>query len=464
MKIKLSKPQPLRFFSDCVGRELCNAEGKTAVSVSYICTDSRETEPGDLFIAIKGAVSDGNAYVEEAIKKGAALIISERTDLKIPYITVSDGISALQNTARAYSSLIPHKTVAVTGSVGKTTVKEMLYSILSQCFRVHKTYENYNNEIGVPLTVLSMPKDTEILICEIGMDGFGQVEELSKLISPDIGIITCIGVAHIGKLGSRENIARAKAEILSGISPGGLAIFPADEPLLYMPCKKNIRYISASGKEADASIKDIILSPEGTEFKYFENGQEKRTFNIKEFGSHMAYLAAIAIYTSGMFGVGMNDAETGLSNFKTASMRQNIKTVNGITVIEDCYNASPESMRAALEVLSVVKKNSPDATATALLGDMLELGYESPSMHRAIGAEAARSGVSKLFTFGPLSCDIAAGAEESGMKRENIFVNTDYLNPEKSAAQIKSTLKKGDILLVKASRSIHAENVIKLLE
>ena len=432
---------------------------ESEISVRYLTTDSREIKAGDLFFALHGN-RDGNHFLADAAARGAALALCERREAPLPAVTVPDTERALTALASHVREQIDPTVIAVTGSTGKTTTKNMIASVLETRFTTHKTPGNYNNLLGVCLTLLSMPRDTEILVLELGMNHAGEIQELSCLVRPDIAVITNIGTAHIGNLGSRENIAAAKLEILQGCAPDALFLRPCGEPLLHVPKDRAITEMEI-GKEKTCvcHFENLFLRRAETVADYFFDTRYFPALYVAGVGEHIAMCGAFALAVGCILGINEEGIRKGLRATGTEKMRQEILTRHGITVILDCYNASPESVRAALHTLQEMDTSSSHRKC-ALLGDMLELGDQTRKLHEAAGEACVAAGVTQLFTFGAAAENIAAGAERCGMKKEAIHHNPNPAAPEISAGQLSEYLQPGDILLIKASRALAAERIL----
>lgn len=465
MRIELAYPLTL---SEIAKYTKSEAYEKNESIIKYITTDTREIEAGDLFVAIKGETFDGNEYAERALSLGAVSVLCDRIAEgadKGKMILCANTVNALGDLAREYLSLHRKKTVAITGSVGKTTTKEFIYSVLSQKFKVHKTEGNRNNELGLPYTVLSIKEDTEILITEMGMCARGEIEYLSNIVKPDVSVITVIGSSHLEHLGTRENICDAKMEIVSGMNEGGILFVNGDEPLLRRESYKKYspKFLSLNGSESsDCYVKNIETEGEITSFDLSFEG---KTYNMQAngIGRHIAQAAAFGAVVGKTLGMSEKEITKGLLSYKTEKMRQNIYKIGSITVIDDCYNASPESMRAASDVLRDLAKKK-GARAVALLGDMKELGENTRALHEGVGEYMAKNGLDLLFTFGPIAENYKTGAIRGKMNEGYIFTNTDVSSPEASGEALVRELKEGDVLLIKASRAMAAEEIIKYLE
>ena len=455
------------------GGMLCHIGGESDADVQFesICTDSRESAAGALFIALGGERVDGHDYIDAALSAGGGCVLCERipeeiSDRRCAAVIVEDSIKAVGELAKAYDRSINHKKIAITGSVGKTTTKEFVAAVMAEKFRVHKTEGNYNSNIGLPLSILSMKDDTEVSVLEMGMSGLGEIDYLSRLAEPDVAVITNIGSSHIGHLGSRENICRAKLEIVNGLKPGGTLVLSGDEPMLsdYKKDGINVLRVALRNENAEYRATNIRICDDHTEFDVVTPVCTVNDVKIPVLGEHNVMAALFAFVVGQNSGLDIESILRGLRSFRQVGMRQNIYNVGSVKVIEDCYNASPESMRAALTVESSIVKNTEGARMVALLGDMYELGEESGRLHEQVGADYANVGGELLFTFGEAAEGIATGAILHGADPEKIFRNSDIKNPELSGEMLLHYLRAGDVLLVKASRGAAAERVIEYLK
>ncbi len=440
------------------------------IPFSYVCTDSRETARGSLFVALGGERVDGHDYINAAISSGSGCVLCERipervSGSKYVAVVVEDSLKAVGELAKAYDRRINHRKVAITGSVGKTTTKEFVASVLSEGYRVHKTEGNYNSNIGMPLSMLSMSSDTEVSVLEMGMSDFGEIEYLSKIAEPDIAIVTNIGSSHMGHLGSRENIGRAKLEIVKGLRAGGTLLLNGDDDILraYRSDEHKAVYVGID-TACDFRGTNVRYGLTHTTFDIVSSDRTVKNVTIPTVGKHNVYAALFAYAVGVRMNLDVDMILKGLAAFKPVGMRQNIYELGGVTVIEDCYNASPESMRAAISVLRSIRDNKGMGRMTALLGDMYELGCYSERFHEQVGLDFANSGGELLFTFGESADSIAVGALLGGLSVEQIMRNGDIKNAALSAEMLLHSLRAGDTLLVKASRGAAAERVIAYLK
>ena len=454
------------------GGMLCLAGGQDNRDLPFntVCTDSRETERGSLFVALDGERVDGHNYIGAALERGGECVLCERipdtlNDRRYVALVVNDTLRAVGELAKAYDRRMHHKKVAITGSVGKTTTKEFVAAVLSEHLRLHKTEGNYNSTLGMPLSLLTMTNETQVSVLEMGMSNFGEIEYLSRIAEPDIAIITNIGSSHMEYLGSRENICKAKLEIVKGLKSDGLIFLNGDEPLLRNRDElegRNCRYVGFS-EACDIRAINIKEGLEKTVFDITYDGKTVESVSIPILGKHYVYAALFAYAIGINMGLDEDVIARGLNNFRSVGMRQTVFNIGDITIIQDCYNASPESMKASIGVLHNLVRQRGYGRMTALLGDMYELGVCSDAAHESVGLDFARRGGSALYTFGQLASTIADGAALGGMQNENIFRNLDISRPEISGEMLINTLMPGDALLVKASRGVRAERVIEYL-
>lgn len=453
------------------GGMLCCVGGEVNKNLPFrtVCTDSREAERGSLFVALGGERVDGHDYIGAAVSSGNECVLCERipelSDRKYVAVVVEDSLRAIGELAKAYDRRLQHRKVAITGSVGKTTTKEFVASVLAAGYRVHKTEGNYNSTLGMPLSLLSMQNDTEVSVLEMGMSGFGEIEYMSRIAEPDIAIVTNIGSSHMEYLGSRENICHAKMEIVRGLKRDGTLLLNGDEPLLRAYLTPGVRPIFVGiDTPCDFRAVNIRQGVGQTVFDISYQGRLLQDVVIPTMGRHNVYAALFAFAV----GVRMNmDEQTilqGLCAYRPVGMRQNIYQIGGINVIEDCYNASPESMRAAIAVLQSLSGQMKAGRMAAVLGDMYELGENGDRFHEEIGMYFAQMGGSLLYTFGQSAEQIALGAILGGMSPEQIYRNNNTRAPEISGEMLLHSLRAGDTLLVKASRGAAAERILNYLK
>ena len=432
-----------------------------------ISTDSRTAKAGDAFFALRGENFDGHRFLPAAEKAGCVFAVVEYIPegCNLPCILVKNTTEALGAFARAYKNLFRPITLAVTGSVGKTTTKQFIFSVLETKYKTNVTKGNFNNEIGLPLTVLNLNADHNALLLEMGMNHKGEISYLSHIAEPDIAVITNIGSSHLENLGSREGIRDAKMEIIDGMREGGILILNAGEPLLADVDAKGLTkiYIGIENKNATYSAENIRICNDDMLFDlYMRSAVIMKDIRINVVGKHHIHNALTAAVCGMLLGISEENIRAGLLNFVGADMRQAISEKNGITVIEDCYNASPESMRAGLDVLCHTAKTK-GRRPVAVLGDMKELGPASAEAHFGVGKYAAGLAIAKLITFGNAAADIARGAVQNGMPAQDILVIENSDDAENAAALLKTVLRENDTVLFKASRAVALERLIRLL-
>ena len=429
------------------------------VTVEGVCSDSRKLQPGQLFVALKGEKFDGHNFIAAAIDDGAAAALSQIEVPGLPVVVVENTLIALGDMAREYRKSLNIKVVGITGSVGKTTTKEMVAGILETSYKTARTEGNFNNNIGLPQTALNVPEDYEAAVFEMGMNHFKEMSYLTSIALPDIAVITNIGTMHIEHLGTREGILQAKLEILEGLKPDGKCVFNGDEPLLWNlrdTCAVKPMYFGIENDACDVVAKDIQAVDGGMNFRVHCFGDELEVF-VPAAGMHMVYNALTAICVGHLLGVKNSRIQRALSMFRNSGMRQEIYEKNGFTIIADCYNAGPESMEAALEVLASV---NTEGRRIAVLGDMLELGVCSQAEHHRIGRLVAAK-TDALYTYGKLADRYIAGAVTGGMNQKRISSFTEH---EDLANSLKRFAKPGDVLLFKGSRGMRMEKALKLFE
>ncbi|MDU2241314.1 MAG: UDP-N-acetylmuramoyl-tripeptide--D-alanyl-D-alanine ligase [Paenibacillus sp.] len=440
--------------------------GDAGILVQGVVTDSRQITEGCLFVPLAGERFDGHDFAADCLQAGAGACLWARSKGTPPgpAVLVDDTLTALQALAKSYLAETGAKVVGITGSNGKTTTKDLVYALLSTTYRVHKTKGNFNNHIGLPLTLLAMPEDTEIAVLEMGMSGRHEIELLSKLGEPETAVITNIGESHLQQLGSREEIARAKLEILAGMKPGGLFIYNGDEPLLPQvlaePSTAKPEGLQSATfglrPENDAYPTGILFTDHRTLFT--PHGSEGEPLDLPLLGEHNVTNALAAITVARHYGVSEAAIREGFGKVELTGMRIEVVTgQSGITILNDAYNASPTSMKAAIGVLDHMKGYRKKI---AVLGDMLELGASEEEYHRGIGEMFTPGKVDLLFTCGPLSRHIAEGAKKQ-MDPDRIHAYTDK---SELIRKLVSLLHPQDVVLVKASRGMKLEEVVEAIK
>ena len=457
-----------------VGGKLETYNGCSAdIPQTGLTTNSKEAASGVIFCAIKGSRVDGCDFIAEAARLGSTCFLCSRVPENaqkcgLPFcaVVVEDVVASLGTLAGWYRGFSKATFVAITGSVGKTTTKEFVAAVASAAFKTHKTHGNLNNELGMPLTIFDLSPDDEVSVIEMGMSALGEIEYMTKLVRPDIAIVTNIGTSHLATLGTRENICRAKMEIRLGLPENGKLLLNADEPLLFeqyeqMDPKPTI--LSIYNRNGDFRAVNIRQKLDGIVYDLIYDNKAVTNVEIPALGKHNVYNSLTAYAVGVILGMSDEQIRRGLRSFVGADMRQKIYEVGGITIIDDCYNASPESMRAAIDVLvSIASKKG--ARPAALLGDMLELGEYSRLMHDQLGQYAAQMQVQKLFCYGMMADIVAEAAIKKGVRADNVYVALDTRDAQVMADMVLTALHPGDVLLVKASRAVQAERIIECMK
>lgn len=419
--------------------------------IKGVCIDTRKITEGCLFICIKGERFDAHQFADEALEKGAAAVmIHEDIEVSGNYVRVDDTSKALLDLGGYYRSKFNIPLVALTGSVGKTTTKEFTYLVVNSQYNTIKTLGNLNNEIGLPQMLFLIDSSAEAAVIEMGMNHFGEIHRLSCAAKPTMALITNIGVSHIENLGSREGILKAKLEILDGLEKGAPLILNGDDDLLRTVKSSDYRVYYYGVENGDFRADNICEENGRTTFEVCYFGS-KQKIEIPTIGIHNVY-NALAAFAAGYFlDIPPQQCADALNRYVPEGMRQKSVYINGITSIEDCYNASPDSMRAALTTLSNTKGNKK----IAVLSDMLELGDFSRQAHTDVGVMAAEMNIDFLLTVGEMSKYIAAAAKEKGMK--NVFY---FHTKEELTNALLDIAESGDTVIFKASRGMKLEDVI----
>ncbi len=409
--------------------------------------DTRALVPGELFVALQGK-RDGHDFIPVAMEKGAAGALGSRQLPGVPMVVAAEPLRALGAIAAGYrNTLTGLRVLGLTGSVGKTTTKEMLAAVMAAAWRTQKTEKNYNNDIGVPKTVLSLRPDTQAAVIEMGMNHFGEISYLTRIARPDVAVITNIGTMHIENLGSREGILKAKLEILEGLGPEGTLVLNGDEPLLRRAETGRKTLFFGIETDCDLRAEDIVPTQTGIRFTARGFGQSWPV-ELPVAGRHNVYNALAALLAGRCAGTPMEAGVEALGSFANTGDRQRIYRQDGYTVIADCYNAGPESMAAALSVLA---QTPAPGRRIAVLGDMLELGDHAPRAHREVGALAAQS-ADLVLAYGPMSGLTAQGAGDKG---HSFDTHGAIL------AALRAQARPGDVLLFKGSHGMHMEQVLQ---
>ncbi len=452
MRCELAVPLSIAEIVDYTGAQ-CVALDKKRI-IRGISTDTRELRSSDLFIALNSEQNSGENYISEAVTKGIASLSCSNVN---GTLYVSDTAEALLNLATGYLSKLRslRHVIALTGSVGKTTTKNLLNAMLETSYLTHSTKGNQNNLIGVPLTVLSAPKNTEVLICECGMNRRGEISRLSKCLAPSLSIITNVGTAHIGMLGSKEEILKAKCEIADGMS-GGYLLHPLD---FDVPKYANTISISDTDENATLRFKVIERDATGTLFSYYGKNLtiDKYRFNLA--GGHTFKCLTYAISVADLLGLDADTIKSRVSAMPSSVLRFKEYQFKNLRVIDDSYNASYESIVAALEMMK-----SCNGSFDVIIGDVLELGDYSEEIHYKIGRAIAKSGAKKAFLVGKYADCVAKGAMSIGMSRENVFIHYETDNLDMLSLDVINRHTKDAPLLIKASRKIRLERILSYFQ
>ena len=427
--------------------------------VSSVVIDSRKVQKDSLFIALRGARVDGHTFIPKTIEDGALCAVSEENlgEVSFPYILVDSCEQALKAIAEHYRRSLDIQVVGISGSVGKTSTKEMIASVLSQKYNVLKTEGNFNNEIGLPLTIFNIREEHEVAVLEMGISDFGEMTRLAKMARPDICVITNIGCAHLEQLKSRDGILKAKTEMFAYMNPKGAIIFNGDDDKLSSFTPENgIRPIYFGLQESNRFRAEQVenMGLRGTTATFI-TPESSFSAHISIPGDHMVYNALAG--TAVGYALGMTDEEikAGIEALVPLAGRNHLIETEHLAIIDDCYNANPASMKSSLDVLA-----KADTRTVAVLGDMGELGENASSMHREVGQYAAQAGIHTLVCIGPLSEAMAEGAAEMETKTEILHFDTkaDFL------AQLNKIIKPHDTILVKASHYMEFPEIVKVLE
>lgn len=422
---------------------------------------TKEIQPGDVYIGFKGERFDGGMFYEDALKQGAkGCIINKIADLEIKnipnkfVIQVDDTVEAIAQIAKLKREKYNIPVIAVTGSVGKTSTKDIIYSVVSQKYKTLKTQGNMNNHIGMPMTILRL-EEHEALVIEMGMNHFGELRKLTQIAKPTIAVITNVGTAHIGNLGSRENILKAKLEILEGLQENGSVVINNDNDLLNKWQAENKKYkvITYGINNKSTNIaQNITYNDNGSKYELYP---EKQIIAVPVGGEAFVYNSLAAISVGKILNIPMSKIIEGIKKFELSKMRLDIqKTKKGYTVINDCYNANYDSMKSAIEYLKAFKANRK----IAVLGDMLELGEFAKELHEKVGKIVAENNIDILITVGNEAKNIADVAKENGVTHIYKFDNN-----QEAIKQLEKLLVVDDAVLIKASNSMNFKEIVDVL-
>lgn len=430
--------------------------------IQGVSIDSRTIQKGNLFVAIKGENHDGHKFIPQAIKKGASLVVAEKKcidDLKnrnTPIVVAEDNKKVLYDLALWYRKKFDLPTIAITGSNGKTTTKEMASAVLSKRFKVLKSPKSYNNLIGIPLTLFEMSPETDILVLELGMSSPGEIAKLTKLTQPDWGVITNIGIAHLEFMKSLENIAKAKFELLDNMGNDKTSILNVDDKLLQERIGKEKGKVITFGIENNADYQTTSIQLNENGYPRFQVNN-RTNLNLKLLGKYNIYNALVAFALGTKFGIDQESIKQSLEGYKPAKLRMEASRAKEINLINDAYNANPVSMRHALETLAQLQT---PGRKIAVLGDMLELGEKSDKFHLKVGETVGQLDIDYLLLRGDFSKEVANGAKQKGMNSKKVEI---FEQNKQISSWLFDNLKKGDAVLFKASRKMKFEEITEEL-
>lgn len=422
-------------------------------TLADVCTDTRKIQPGSLFVCLRGERFDGHYFASQAAQLGAAaLLVDHPVDADVPQLVVTDTGKALLQLAGWYRRRFRLPVVGLTGSVGKTTTKEFIALVLGAKYNTLKTQGNLNNEIGVPQMLFRLEDSHTAAVIEMGMNHFGEISRLTRAVAPTVGLITNIGVSHIENLGSRAGILQAKLEILEGMAPDAPLIVNIDNDMLRTVKlgDRPLLTFAIDDQSADFTATDIAEQGSTTTFTV-HHSTFTQPVTIPTVGIHNVYNALAAMAVGYVTGVDPVAAAAALANYVPAGMRQNLVQVGGVQVIEDCYNASPDSMRAALQTLGKL----PVHRRYAVLGAMLELGDYAKEAHTQVGKMAAENGIDGVLAYGADAAYIVEAAKQAGLENARLFDTKEAL-----AQSLTQQVQPGDGVLFKGSRGMHLEDVM----
>ena len=428
-------------------------------TVSGVVIDSRLVKEGDVFFALDGTALDGHDFVKKADEKGAACCIVKRftEQTECFQIQVEDTLKALYDMALSYKNEFDIPFVALTGSAGKTSTKDMVAGVLSKKYNTMKTIGNYNSTTGVPLTLFNLKKENEIAVIEMGMNHKGEIEKISSLVKPDYAMITNVGVTHIENLGSKENIFKAKTEITKGLKKGATLVVNGDNEFFRDYKNDDFKVVKIGIENGDFKAYDLKFDRKGVSFKVSWQGEEY-SFNVNIPANYSVYNGLFAIYTGFHFGLDYEQIKQGILEFVPSNNRMRIEKLKDFTIIDDTYNSNPDALKEALSLLSNISGNN---RKVAVLGDMFELGKESEREHYGCGRFLKEKNIDLLLALGKDSLHIVRGAVESGFDEERAVY---FKSKEELIKNIKSYLSKGDYILFKASRGMAFEDIVKAVK
>lgn len=438
--------------AEACGGKFAGSDSDKNIEITSVERDSRQIKNGSLFLAIKGERVDGHDYIEKCYESGAVCAVCEKSPVNAdkPYILVDSTLDAVKKIAKTYRKKFDIPVVGVSGSVGKTSTKEMLYAVLSQKFKTHKTQGNLNNELGVPLTLLSMPEDTQAAVIEMGISDFGEMTRLSEMVQPTICVLTIIGCCHLENLVDRDGVLKAKTEMFKNAAQNAEYILNGDDDKLYSVTevngKKPIYFGFAS--DNDYFAEDIKNNGEGGISCALCFDNTKLNVTIPAIGSYMVSNALAAVAAGRLLGLSDEQLINGVESYKTVGSRANVINTGKIRIIDDCYNANPTSVKASLDTLV-----NFSGRKVAILGDMKELGTDELKLHLETGKYAKEKGVDLVIAAGELAKELAKGADGEW-----------FANVEQMKSAIPALINEGDTVLVKASHSMRFEEIVDFLK
>lgn len=432
------------------------------VSIQGVSIDTRAISKHNLFIPLKGERVDSHLFVQQAIEQGAAAILwnqsMDNPPTDFPVLLVEDTLQALSDLAHAYALTCHYQTIAITGSNGKTSTKDLIAGVLSEKYKVQKTLGNHNNEIGVPLTLLEFDEDCEIGVVEMGMENLGEIRQLCQIVAPNIGIITNVGVAHLENLGSLENIAKAKCEMIEGIVKGGSFFYNGDDAYLLQEVKHHDcskLNVQSFGKSAsnDCQLQTFHQNDAGIEFK---TSLSAGSYSCDIYGEHQALNACAAILCAQQLGLSDTEIVRGFKKVEKTGMRNELEKINQATILNDAYKSNPQSALAALHTFEAFE--SP--YRVVVLGDMLELGETSPHLHEELGRACQNFSIDELYCIGEMAQYIARGAKAT-CKQTKVH---SLMDKQKLIEELRPFLDRECLILVKGSRGMKLDEVIAQLK
>ncbi len=446
----------LQEFADLSGGELIGASDPT-LAISGVTIDTRTMDPGSIYMPIIGEKLDGHIFYNDAIDHGAVASFWNSShslpERRVPLILVEDTTAAYQRLAKNYRAQLGVKVIGITGSNGKTTTKDILSSVLDQRYRVTKTIGNLNNHIGAPKTLLTLDDNTDVAVVEMGTEDFGEIRLLTDIAKPDIAIITNIGDVHLEKLGSRDNIAIAKLEILEGLAEEGVFIYNGDdETLRKAVAQREIpQRVITFGVEPDNDyvIEEMSSDSTGNTFKI-----DGVVYKVPLLGNHQKYNGAVAVIIAELFGLSVKDIHEGLEEIDSTGMRNELICCQGFDILNDSYKSNPQSLTLAMDTLYML---SGYRRKIAIVGDMLGLGEHQAKLHREIGEQIDPDQIDYLLLYGPLTKHMELGALKN-FPRDRVI---HYDRKTELIDRAKNLIEKSTIVMVKASRALRMEEIIE---